>query len=134
MFNVKEGESPVLTVHTDAGFALDSQESHGSFVVLLGGRQSYITLSTAEAELTEIVEGVIAGESLYVILAELFPVVHKLLKTDSQSALAILSNEGGNWRTRHLRLRCSFARRSILAGEWAIQHVAGELMIADIGT
>ena len=42
----------------------------------------------------------IAGESIYVILAELFPVVHKLLKTDSQSALAILTNEGGNWRTR----------------------------------
>ncbi|CAL1136331.1 unnamed protein product [Cladocopium goreaui] len=142
MFNVKEGESPVLTVYTDAGFAPDAQESHGSFVVLLGttpifwrsGRQSYITLSTAEAELTEIVEGMIAGESIYVILAELFPVVHKLLKTDSQSALAILSNDGGNWRTRHLRLRCSFARQSILAGEWVIQHVAGEFMIADIGT
>ena len=138
MFNVKEGESPVLTVYTDAGFAPDAQESHGSFVVLLGttpifwrsGRQSYITLSTAEAELTEIVEGMIAGESIYVILAELFPVVHKLLKTDSQS----LSNDGGNWRTRHLRLRCSFARQSILAGEWVIQHVAGEFMIADIGT
>ncbi|CAL1154816.1 unnamed protein product [Cladocopium goreaui] len=142
MFNVREGESPVLTVYTDAGFAPDAQESHGSFVVLLGttpifwrsGRQSYITLSTAEAELTEIVEGMIAGESIYVILAELFPVVHKLLKTDSQSALAILSNDGGNWRTRHLRLRCSFARQSILAGEWVIQHVAGEFMIADIGT
>ena len=98
------------------------------------GRQSYITLSTAEAELTEIVEGMIAGESIFVILAELFPVVHKLLKTDSQSALAILSNDGGNWRTRHLRLRCAFARQSILAGEWTIQHVPGEFMIADIGT
>ena len=142
MFNVKEGEVPTLTVFTDAGFAPDAQESHGSFVVRLGttpifwrsGRQSYITLSTAEAELTEIVEGMIAGESIFVILAELFPVVHKLLKTDSQSALAILSSDGGNWRTRHLRLRCAFARQSILAGEWTIQHVPGEFMIADIGT
>eukprot|EP00435_Cladocopium_sp_Y103_P040556 s71_g11.t1 len=74
-FEVKEGEIPILTVYTDVGFAPDAQESHGSFVVLLGttpifwrsGRQSYITLSTAEAELTEIVEGMIAGESIYAL-------------------------------------------------------------------
>ena len=93
-----------------------------------------MTLSTAEAELTEIMEGMIAGESIFVILAELFPKISKLVKTDSMSAQAILANEGGNWRTRHLRLRCSFARQSILAGEWSTQHVAGEYMLADIGT
>ena len=98
------------------------------------GRQGFVTLSTAEAELTEIVEGMIAGESIFVILAELFPKISKLVKTDSMSAQAILANEGGNWRTRHLRLRCSFARQSILAGEWSTQHVAGEYMLADIGT
>ena len=141
-FQVGEKEHPVLTVFTDASFAPDSQESHGSFIVMLGstpifwrsGRQGFVTLSTAEAELTEIVEGMIAGESIYVILAELFPSISKVVKTDSMSAQAILTNEGGNWRTRHLRLRCSFARQSILAGEWSTQHVAGEFMLADIGT
>ena len=126
---------------TDASFAPDSQESHGSFIVMLGatpifwrsGRQGFVTLSTAEAGLTEIVEGVIAGESISVILAELFPKISKLVETDSMSTQAILANEGGNWRTRHLRLRCSFARQSILAGEWSTQHVAGEFMLADIG-
>ncbi|CAL1174186.1 unnamed protein product [Cladocopium goreaui] len=142
IFKVGENEHPVLTVFTDASFAPDSQESHGSFIVMLGatpifwrsGRQGFVTLSTAEAELTEIVEGMIAGESIFVILAELFPKISKLVKTDSMSAQAILANEGGNWRTRHLRLRCSFARQSILAGEWSTQHVAGEYMLADIGT
>jgi hypothetical protein len=66
-FEVEEGENPILTVFTDASFAPDSEESHGSFVVLLGsspgfwrsGQQGFVTLSTAEAELTEIIEGMV---------------------------------------------------------------------------
>ena len=111
-FEVKEDETPVLTVFTDASFAPDSEESHGSFVVLLGsspifwrsGRQGFITLSTAEAELTEVIEGMVAGESIHVILAELFPNVPKVIKTDNMPAISILTGEGGSWRTRHLRL------------------------------
>ena len=79
-FEVEEGENPILTVSTDASFAPDSEESHGFFVVLLGsspvfkrsGRQGFVTLSTAEAELIEIIEGMVAGESIHVILQETF--------------------------------------------------------------
>ena len=35
-FDVKENKLPALTVYTDASFAPDSEESHGSFIVLLG--------------------------------------------------------------------------------------------------
>ena len=35
-FQVGHNEDPTLTVYTDASFAPDSQESHGSFVVMLG--------------------------------------------------------------------------------------------------
>ena len=61
-FQTQSDEHPVLTVYTDASFAPDSQESHGAFIVLLGTtpvfwRQGFITLSTVEAELTEVVEG-----------------------------------------------------------------------------
>ena len=72
----------------------------------------------------------IAGESIYVILAEVFETVSKVVKTDYLSALAILTNDGGSWRTCRLR----HARQSMTAGEWSIQHVAGEFMVADIGT
>ena len=128
-FQTQSDEHPVLTVYTDASFAPDSQESHGAFIVLLGtnpvfwrsGRQGFITLSTAEAELTEAVEGMIAGESIFVILAELFKMVSKVVKTDSLSALAILTNDGGSWRIRHLRLRSMYARQSVAAGEWSGQ-------------
>ena len=93
-FDVKENELPVLTVYTDASFAPDSEESHGSFIVLPSGiisnllevRQTgFVTLSTAEAEPTEIIEGMIAGESIHVILAELFPEVPKVVKTDNNA-------------------------------------------------
>ena len=132
----------MLTVSTDASFAPDAEESHGSFIVQVGsspifwrsGRQGFVTLSTAEAELTEIIEGMIAGESIHVILAELFPEVPKIVKTDNLPALVILTGDGGSWRTRHLKLRAAFARQSVAAGDWAIQHTPGESMIADIGT
>ena len=48
-------------------------------------------------------------------------------------ALAILTGDGGCWRTRHLKLRAAFARQAVAAAEWAIQHVPGESMVADIG-
>ena len=49
-------------------------------------------------------------------------------------ALSILTGDGGSWRTRHLRLRAAYARQSVSAGEWVLQHVPGEMMVADIGT
>jgi len=54
--------------------------------------------------------------------------------TDSQAALLILSGDGGSWRTRHLRMKASFARQLLQGGVWTLQHVAGEKMIADLGT
>ena len=93
-----------------------------------------VTLSTAEAELTEVIEGMIAGESIGVIVDELFGAVDRMSWTDSQSGLSILTTDGGNWRTRHLRLRATFARQAIQQGLWHLGHIHGEHMIADIGT
>ena len=67
----------------------------------------------------------VAGESIAVIINELYPKLVKTIKTDSLSAVAILSRDSGSWRTRHLRLR---------AGDWLAQHIPGEIMIADLGT
>ena len=84
--------------------------------------------------MTEVIEAMTAGESIAVMVQELYEVVIKVAYTDSQAAEAILTCDGGSWRTRHLRLRSSFARQSISRGDWLIQHVAGESMIADLGT
>ena len=99
----KEKE-PTIRVFTDASFSPEGEESHGCFVVMLNdcllfwrsGRQSTITLCIVEA--------------VAVIISELCEVVHKEVWTDSQSAAAILVNEGGSWRTRHLNMRSGYAR------------------------
>ena len=139
---LREDEDLVLNVFTDASYAPNAEESHGCCIVVVGscpifwksGRQSTVTLSTAEAELTEVVEGMVAGESISVILDELVGRLPRMAWTDSQSGLSILTSEGGSWRTRHLRLRSAYTRQCLQEGLWGIAHVPGEDMLADIGT
>ena len=69
-----------------------------------------------------------------VIVSELFQDIKKFAWSDSQSALAILVNEGGNWRTRHLRMRAAYTRQAVHSGEWGVGHLPGDRMVADIGT
>ncbi len=135
-------QSQVVHAYSDASFAPDGQNSHGCVIVCLqgspvfwrSGRQGMITLSTAEAELLELVEAMTAGESVFVIVQELCKMASKVGWCDSQSAISVLISEGGSWRTRHLRLRSNFARQAILAGEWSVHHIPGAKMVADLGT
>ena len=135
-------QQQTIHAYSDASFAPDGQESHGCVIICIqgspvfwrSGRQSMITLSTAEAELLELVEALTAGESVYVVARELLQDVLKIGWCDSQSAISVLVSEGGSWRTRHLRLRSNFARQAILAGEWSVHHVPGVKMLADLGT
>ena len=141
-YQTLEGESPKVVAYSDASFAPGGTASYGAFVIMLGstavfwraGKQSTVSLSTAEAELSEIIEAMLAGESISVIVSELYPDTVKHMISDSTSAISILSSEGGNWRTRHLRLRAAFARQAVFQGEWLLQHIPGEVMIADLGT
>ena len=135
-------EAMVLKVFTDASFAPDGGESHGCVLVKLGssliswksGKQTMISLSTAEAELSEVVEGMALGEATAVMIEEACGGLVRVSYTDSQAALSIMTNEGGSWRTRHLRMRAMFARSLIQGGVWMIQHLRGERMLADVGT
>ena len=136
-------EDPVtIRVFTDASYAPGSEESQGCFLVFINdcpvfwraGRQQLITLSTAEAELAELVEGLSAGESVGVMVDEMVGRSNRMAFTDSQSAMVILATDGGSWRTRHLRTRAAFARQAVQRGDWGIVHVPGEKQIADIGT
>ena len=74
----ENGQEKELSVHTDASFAPDGGESHGCVVVRLGSsllawkssRQTMVALSTAEAELLEVVEGFALGEATAVLVEE----------------------------------------------------------------
>ena len=138
-----DGKEPIkIQVFSDVSYAPSDEESFGCFIITLNrapifwrsGRQHLVTLSTAEAELAELVEAMTAGESVAAIVDELIGYVPRGAFTDSQSALAIITADGGNWRTRHLRTRASYARQTVLSGRWVIHHSPGEFLTADIGT
>lgn len=139
MFPEDSGENTYLEVFTDASFGDQSYGCvmvlvHGSPVLWKCGKQSTSSLSTAESELQEIIDGMTAGESTFAVAQEIFGDLKRILWTDSQSAMAIMSSEGGSWRTRHLRLKSAHARARLQTGEWSIRHLPGERMISDIGT
>ena len=139
MFLGDSGENDCLEVFTDASFGDQSYGCvmvliHGSPVLWKCGKQGASSLSTAESELQEIIDGMTAGESTYAVGREVFGEMKRVLWTDSQSAMSIMSSEGGSWRTRHLRLKSAHARTRLLTGEWGIRHLPGERMISDIGT
>ena len=119
-----------LEAFADASFSPGGEESHGSVVISLRGgplvwrssRQSTVTLSTAEAELNEMIEGLMLGESVAAVVEELEPQVAKVMVSDSQAAVNIVQAEGGSWRTRHLRLRAAHAKQRFTKGDWVLQH------------
>ena len=89
-FEVKEGTSLLLT--------LRNLMVHGAFVVLHQISPNFLVIrptrichliSTAKPELTQIIEGMVAGESIHVILQELFSNTPKILKTANMPALFI---------------------------------------------
>ena len=135
-------EGSGLQAFSDASFSPGGEESHGSVVITLRGgllvwrsaKQSMVTLSTAEAELNEVIEGLMLGESVAAILEEMDQTLRKEMISDSQAAVNICLAEGGSWRTRHLRLRASHARQRFVKGDWVLKHCPGEEMLADIGT
>ena len=129
-----------LHIATDASFGVTA---HGCTLIQWGealllwrsSKQSVGSVSTAEAELIEIVDGAAAGEAVRVVLEEaLDSMVRATSHTDSTSALSIVIGETGSWRTRHLRKRAFTLRTKILEGDWVMKHCPGAELAADLGT
>eukprot|EP00913_Durusdinium_trenchii_P016999 g15984.t1 len=94
-------------------------------------KQSLMALSTAEAELTAIVEGLHTGRSVRA-LAELF--VEKVdleIYNDNRAAVVLTAGTGGSWRTRHLRIRASCLTEALRLGELTLAHRVGTSLWAD---
>ena len=132
-----------IKVFTDSSFAPSSGRSHGSAGVFVNNnpvswrssRQQLVTLSTAESELLEAVEGVVLANATATLVSELrgcrLP-VH--LHIDNQSALMLLNGSTGSWRTRHQRLRANYVRERLQLGEIHLQYEPGATQRADLGT
>ena len=136
----------LLESFTDASFAPAGDKSFEAGLVQVGrnlvfwsaGKQPFTALSTAEAELLGVLEGVALTESLEGLVRELYPGVPRFPACqafcDNLASILIASFESGNWRTRHLRVRSQAFRERLQSGKWHLSHLKGEHMLADIAT
>ena len=132
-----------INVYTDSSFAPSGGRSQGAAAVFLGssplvwraGRQQLVTLSTAESELLETVEGTQLGLSTKGLITEItgkdLPIV---VWVDNSAAVSLLTTSSGSWRTRHLRLRSNWVREMSNRQELFVKFTPGEFQRADLGT
>ena len=98
------------------------------------GKQAFPALSTAERELIEAIDGIVLGDSVEALVANVLGIddLQKMLLSDNAAAVSIATDTGGAWRTRHLRLL--HLRWRVREGGWLMRHCPGQQMLADPGT
>eukprot|EP00438_Fugacium_kawagutii_P029112 Skav233709 [mRNA] locus=scaffold2120:28636:35173:- [translate_table: standard] len=138
----EEGEEDVI-VYTDSSYGPGGLESQGTVLVFYGGalamwrsgKQSMPSLSTAESELMEAIEGMIMGDSVDAVCGEVHQKTYtKVIRIDNLAALNLLTEPSGSWRTRHLRLKAASLRWRISKMDWLPEPVPGAKQVADVGT
>ena len=129
--------SQELFIKTDTSFAppLEAYRSiqgtaifHGEHLLQWSsGKQSFVTLSAAEAELLGYVDGFQQGQSMDGLLCIFGFNTHKRLQGDCKAALSQINSDATAWRTRRLRLRASRLRELVLDRNsmWDAEHVPG---------
>ena len=136
----KTGGDPHLVTFTDSSYSPEGEKSHGGSVVFWAGspvawksgRQSLVTTSSAETELLAASEGTTLMLSIDAMLND-FGVspTRRELRVDNSAAITLASEEGGSWRTRHLKVRASALRQRLQDGWATISHCPGEWQLAD---
>ena len=144
----------LLEAFVDISFAPGGDRSHQGIIVFAAGspiqweasRRAFHTMSTAESELVGYCEAAIMLKSVEALMkvvqgacqsdGSVDDGFEKVIYGDNSSALSILMNPGGGWRTRHLRLRSSDLRE-LLRDEptsWKVRHQRGIDLPADMLT
>ena len=142
-FKRKSETVPKIMVFSDASYAPGGGRSFGCIVTTIHGcpthwkmqKQPVITLSAAEAELYEAVSAVQQGQGAMVLLEEVEGPVGLLpVGVDNTAAIALCNVASGSWKTRHLKVRARYVRQEVAAGRIAVDHVPGDVQLADLGT
>ena len=132
-----------LELYSDASHAPEGGRSCQAIVILwLGmticwecGKQPFVTLSSAEAELVAVIAGIVASESVGGVIEEIIgdDVVISAL-CDNQASVRAFANGNLGWRNRHLRMRAAAGRERIQAGSLVVTYVPGSIQLADLAT
>ena len=131
--------SGTIEVMCDASFAVQDQHSVTGIMILYGGgavhwdtrKQSLIALSTAESELTALLDALQAGRSVRSLVNLVEESTAMEVVNDNRAALILGSGQGGGWRTRHLRIRAACLAEAIAKGELVLMHRPGAQLWAD---
>ena len=140
----------LLEAFADISYAPEGDRSHQGIIICAAGspiqweatRQAFHTMSTSESELVGYCEATTMLKSAEALLKVLHGPhnddgsFEKVIYGDNTSALSILTNLDGGWRTRHLRLRSSCLRELIRDDPkgWKIRHQKGSDLPADMLT
>ena len=142
----------LLEAFADISYAPEGDRSHQGIIICASGapiqweatRQAFHTMSTSESELVGYCEATTmlkSAEALMKVLHGPFgndddKGFEKVIYGDNTSALSILMNPDGGWRTRHLRLRSSCLRELLRDDPegWKIRHQRGHDLPADMLT
>ena len=133
----------VLVGFSDSSFAPYGERSYGASVVTVNGgpvawkagKQAMTTLSTMESELLEATNAATLLECIGCLVDEICGRrIPRQLRVDNSAATAMLCGGAGSWRTRHLRVRCSFIREQVQRGLLEVSHVEGRRQLADLST
>ncbi|CAE7308079.1 RE1, partial [Symbiodinium sp. KB8] len=136
----KTGRDASLIAYTDSSYAPDGGRSHGGSVVFWSGapvawrsgRQALITTSSAETELLAASEGTTLMASIDALLHDVGAQASvRELRVDNSAAITLASEEGGSWRTRHLKVRAGALRQRIQNGWMRIAFCPGVTQLAD---
>ncbi|CAE7295309.1 RE1 [Symbiodinium sp. CCMP2592] len=108
---IPDPEAPPVRVFTDASFSPQGEHSYGGHIVEVYGvpvlwrasKQALISLSSAESELIQAVEGATYAEALMTVLCDLrIPCSGAELNLDNTASISFIEGSG-NQRTRHLK-------------------------------
>eukprot|EP00439_Symbiodinium_sp_Y106_P044585 s732_g5.t1 len=133
----------VLEGYSDASFAPFGGRSYGASVVALSGsvvswkcaRQAFTTMSVAEAELYEAAQTTLLMQGTSALIEEILGRrIPQALLIDNSASVSLIHCCQGSWRTRHLKVRCSFISDLVQQGVMLVKHVNGEDQWADMPT
>ena len=92
-------------------------------------------MSVMEAELYEASQAVLMLEGVSCLVEEILGCsIKRRLFVDNAAAVSMLQGSTASWRTRHLRVRCSYVRDQISRGLLQVQHLCGDEQLADLAT
>lgn len=135
-----------LTVYSDANWANDPEDrksTSGFLIKLFGGtiswsskRQDIIALSSAESEYVALTEA--CKELIWIKeVLRAFDIIEDMPTvtfTDSQSVIALITNQKFSHRSKHIDLRYHFLRQQVEDGNITLKYVPTEENVADILT